>query len=454
MVNELLRKQKEFFKKNYTKDISFRLQHLDKLKETIKKYENEILEGLRIDLGKPYFEGYATEVGYVLDSISYMRKNLKKWAKDKKVKTPGHQPAAKSFIRYEPYGAVLIIGPFNYPFQLIMEPMIGAIAAGNTVVLKPSHHTMRSEAVIKKIIEEVFEDGYVNVVTGGRETTSELINSRFDYIFFTGSVAVGKVVMKAAANNLIPVTLELGGKSPVIVHKDANLDKAAKRIMWGKYINSGQTCIAPDYVYAHNSIKGKLLEKMKKNLLEFYGQNARDSEDYGKMINTRQFDRLVALIDSTKVFYGGNYDREMLYIEPTILDNVTWDDRVMEDEIFGPILPVLGYDDIDEVVEIINSKPKPLAFYVFSENKGIQNMTIDQISFGGGCINDTVSHVATPYMPFGGVGNSGLGAYHGKYSFYTFSHSKSIMKKSTIFDLELIFPPYKNRLNIVKKILK
>lgn len=454
MVNELLGKQKEFFKKSYTRDVDFRLQHLSKLKRTIEKYEDEILEGLKVDLGKPYFEGYATEVGYVLDSISYISKNLKKWVKDKKVKTPLHQAITKSFIRYEPYGKVLIIGPFNYPFQLIMEPMIGAIAAGNTVVLKPSHDTERTEAVVKKIIKEVFEEGYVSVVTGGREITAELINSKFDYIFFTGSVPVGKIVMEAAAKNLVPVTLELGGKSPVIVHKDAKLDVAARRILWGKYINTGQTCVAPDYIYVHNSIKIKLLEEMKNTLLEFYGENAKDSEDYGKIVNTRQFDRLVSLIDDNKVFHGGDYDRDMLYIEPTILDNVTWEDKVMEDEIFGPILPVLGYDDINETIEIINTNPKPLAFYVFSESENIQNMTIDQISFGGGCINDTVSHVATPYMPFGGVGNSGIGSYHGKDSFYTFSHAKGMIKKSTKFDLKMIFPPYKDRLNLVKKILK
>ena len=454
MLNELLEKHKEFFKRNQTQDIDFRIKHLDKLKRTIEKYENEILEALRIDLGKHYFEGYATEVGYVLDSISFIRKNLKKWAKDKKVKTPIHQPLTKSFIKYEPYGTVLIIGPFNYPFQLIMEPMIGAIAAGNAVVLKPSHDTVKTEAVTKKIIEEVFDDGYVNVVTGGRDITSELINSKFDYIFFTGSVRVGKIVMEAAAKNLVPVTLELGGKSPVIVHEDANLDIAAKRIVWGKFINAGQTCVAPDYIYAHNSIKRKLLEKMKETLIQFYGASAKESEDYGKIVNPRQFDRLVSLIDVSKIFHGGDYDRDLLYIEPTILDNVAWSDKVMEDEIFGPILPVMGYNDINEAIEIINSNPKPLAFYVFSEGKRIQDMTINQISFGGGCINDTVSHVATPYMPFGGVGNSGMGYYHGKESFYTFSHSKGLIKKSTKLDMKLIFPPYKDRVKIIKKVLK
>lgn len=454
MVNEILRKHKEFFEKNNTKDMDFRLRHLDKLRSSIKKYEKEILEALKDDLGKPHFEGYATEVGYVMDSISFISKNLKKWAKDKNVKTPKHQPLTKSFVRYEPYGTVLIIGPFNYPFQLIIEPMLGAIAAGNTVVLKPSHDTVKTEAIIKKIIDEVFDDGYVNVVTGGREITTELINSKFDYIFFTGSVKVGKIIMEAAAKNLVPVTLELGGKSPVIVHEDANLDIAAKRIVWGKFLNAGQTCVAPDYIYAHNSIKGKLLEKMKKTIQEFYGAEAKESEDYGKIVNSRQFDRLVSLIDTPKVFHGGDHDKDILYIEPTILDNIGWDDKVMEGEIFGPILPVMGYEDINEAVKIIKSKPKPLAFYIFSENESIQNMTIDNISFGGGCINDTVSHVATPYMPFGGVGNSGIGSYHGKDSFYTFSHAKSMIKKSSKLNMKLIFPPYKDRINMVRKILK
>lgn len=454
MVKEILKRQKDYFKRGQTKDITYRLQHLDKLKNTIKKYEQDILDALKEDLGKPHFEGYATEVGYVLDSISYISKNLRKWAKDKKVKTPIHQPLTKSFVRYEPYGTALIIGPFNYPFQLTIEPMLGAIAAGNTVVLKPSHYTQKTEEIIIKIIEEVFEDGYVNVVTGGREITTELINSEFDYIFFTGSVPVGKIIMEAAAKNLVPVTLELGGKSPVIVDKDAKIDVAAKRIVWGKYINTGQTCVAPDYIYVHNSIKEELLLEMKKAIIEFYGDKALDSEDYGKIVNERQFDRLVSMIDKEKLYYGGDNDRDSLYIEPTILDNITWDDKVMEDEIFGPILPVMGYDDIDNVIDIINSRPKPLAFYVFSEDKAIQDKTINEISFGGGCINDTVSHVATPYMPFGGVGHSGMGAYHGKDSFYVFSHAKSMMKKSTKFNLKLIFPPYNDRIKLIKHILK
>lgn len=454
MIQELLSSQKEYFKAGDTRDLDFRINKLKLLKKTIQKYENEILYALNKDLGKPHFEGYATEVGFILDSIEYFVKNLKKWAKDKKEKAPIHQGISKSFIKSEPYGQVLIIGPFNYPFQLLIEPMIGALAAGNTVILKPSENALHIEKIIVKLIEETFSNDYVAVVTGDRQITSELIKSKFDYIFFTGSVGVGKIVMEEAAKNLTPVTLELGGKSPVIVHKDANIEIAAKRIAWGKFINTGQTCVAPDYIYVHSDIEEELKRALKKVINQFYSNDPKNSIDYGRIINERNFNRLIDLINKDKTYIGGEYDIKELYISPTILENVSWEDKVMEDEIFGPILPIMKYESLGEIIQVINTRAKPLALYLFSENKSTQEKVLNEISFGGGCINDTISHLISPKVPFGGVGNSGMGLYHGKYSFDTFSHKKSILKKSTKFDINLIYPPYKNKINILKKVLK
>lgn len=454
MVDQLLQEQKNFFMTGKTKDLNFRIQQLSRLKSSIKKYETDILEALRKDLGKPHFEGYATEVGFVLDSIEYMKKNLKKWAKDKKVRTPFHQVLASSRIKSEPYGNILIIGPFNYPFQLLIEPMIGAMAAGNTVVVRPSRHTGHVQEMIVKIIKETFPQKYVAVVTGDRDMVHQLLHSPFDYIFFTGSVAVGKIVMEAASKNLTPVTLELGGKSPTIVHKDANIQVAARRIAWGKFMNTGQTCVAPDYVYVHEDVEDQFKEALANTLKTFYGEEPGRSKDYGRIVSEKEFNRLTAMIDEGKVFYGGNHKVEELYIAPTILHHVTWQDAIMEDEIFGPILPILSYKDLKETIHIINSKPKPLALYAFSENGKVIRDIINSTSSGGVSINDTVSHLVNPRLPFGGVGNAGMGAYHGKYSFDTFSHKKSILKKSTKVDVKLVFPPYNNKLNIIKKVMK
>ncbi len=454
MLDRLLKKQRAYFDQGHTKDINKRIAHLNLLREYIQINEEDLLEALRNDLGKPYFEGYASEVGYVLESISYTVKNLKKWAMDETVKSPIHQMPSKSYIKSEPYGTVAIIAPFNYPFQLLMEPMIGAIAAGNTVIAKPSEYTPQTTHMIQLLIRECFPEEYVAIITGEREVTSELIHAPVDYIFFTGSVPVGKIVMKAAAERLTPITLELGGKSPTIVHKDANIEIAAKRIAWGKFLNTGQTCIAPDYVYVHEEVKESFLAELKKVIHQFYGEIPLESEDYGKIINERHFDRLVDLIDQDKLLIGGEVDKETLYIAPTVLENVTWEDPVMADEIFGPILPVLTYTDLNETLKVINEKPKPLALYIFSESEVIQSIVIDKVSFGGGCINDTLSHVINPNMPFGGVGSSGMGCYHGKDSFMTFSHRKAIHKKSTKFEMGLAFPPYKNKLTLIKKLMK
>jgi aldehyde dehydrogenase (NAD+) len=455
-VIDLLNEHKEYFHKGETKDLNFRIEALKKLKNNIKKYEKELLNALYRDLGKSEFEAYSTEIGFVLDSIGTFTKNLKKWAKIKRVATPIHQFPSKSYIMYEPYGTVLIIGPFNYPFQLLIEPLIGAIAAGNCAILKPSESTPTVSTLVKKIIEETFEEKYIRVIEGEKEVTSALINSPFDYIFFTGSVPVGKIVMQAASKHLVPVTLELGGKSPAIIDKTANLDIAANRLLFGKLVNSGQTCIAPDYILVHKDVKNVFLEKLKATIINFYGEDASKSSDYGRIVNIKQFQRLISILerDKNKIIYGGNSNETTLYIEPTILNDITWQDASMEDEIFGPILPILQYEDTKEAIILINSKPKPLALYVFTADKQIESLVLNSVSFGGGCVNDTISHVASASLPFGGVGNSGIGSYHGKDSFLTFSHRKSILKKSTALNIKLIFPPYGNRVNLVRKLLK
>lgn len=454
MVNKTLEQQKKYFHKGHTRPIENRIKMLKKLKSAIEKYQTEILDALKHDLNKPEFEAYTNEVGFTLDSIGYTVKNLKKWSKKKRVKTPIHQFGSKSYTEFEPYGSVLIIGPFNYPFQLLIEPMIGAIAAGNTVVLKPSEFTSQTEAVIVKMIQETFEAAFISIYTGGIDITTTLINSPFDYIFFTGSVPVGKVVMRAAAENLVPITLELGGKSPVIVDRTAKVNLAAKRIAWGKFINSGQTCIAPDYVYVHKDIAEAFKMSLAAHIQDFYGKDTHKSEDYGRIVSDRHYQRLIKLIDPKKVFFGGRHHENERYIEPTILQDISWDDPVMVDEIFGPILPILIYDHLDDVINVIIDRPKPLALYLFTEDKNVEKEVLSRTSFGGGAINDTITHVATPHLPFGGVGASGMGTYHGVHSFETFSHRRSMVKKSTKLDIKLIFPPYGNKVDLAKKFMK
>ncbi len=454
-INEILKVHKNYFYRGETKSISFRLDQLRKLKNSIKEREEDLIKALYEDLGKPSFEAYATEIGYVLDSIRYMMKHLKSWAKVKKVKTPFIHFGAKSYIYSEPYGTVLIIGPFNYPFQLLIEPLIGAMASGNCMVLKPSENTPYTSNIIKNMIKEKFDEKYISVIEGGVGTTSSLIHAPFDYIFFTGSIKVGKIVMEAASKNLVPITLELGGKSPCIIEESANLDIAAQRVVWGKFLNVGQTCVAPDYLLVHKNVKKEVLKKIKQTIRTFYGENPSVSKDYGKIVNEKAFNRLIHLIDKNKVVIGGEYNKEDLYIGPTIIDEVNWEDPIMEDEIFGPILPIIEYEDLNSIIQMINERPKPLALYLFTENKKIKEKVIRSISFGGGCINDTLSHVASPYIPFGGVGTCGIGSYHGKYSFDVFSHKKSVMKKTTKFNLKEMYPPYHDgKLNILKKILK
>ncbi|KIL22353.1 Aldehyde dehydrogenase [Bacillus safensis] len=455
-ITDILKEHYNFFNTNQTKDLNFRLQQLQILKEGIIKYESKITEALQEDLGKHPFESYTSEIGFVLNSITHTMKRLKKWAKPKKVKTPLTLFPSKSMIRYEPYGTVLIIGPFNYPFQLMIEPLIGAIAAGNCVVLKPSEVVPNVSAVITEMIETTFDKSYIRSVQGGIETNTSLINAPFDYIFFTGSVPVGKIVMEAAAKNLVPVTLELGGKSPVIVDKSADVKVAAIRIIWGKTLNSGQTCVAPDYLVVHEDVKKALINEMKQNLKAFYGQNIEDSKDFGRIVNNRHFTRLKTILEKDKdqIIFGGATNPNTRFIEPTLIE-ATWTSASMEDEIFGPLLPILTYSDLDDAIKSINKLSKPLALYLFTSDNQVEEKVLTEISSGGVSINNTVTHLANPELPFGGVGNSGIGAYHGHYSFTTFSHEKSFLKTSTKINVPLLFPPYNDKnLKLARHFLK
>ncbi|AGA68209.1 NAD-dependent aldehyde dehydrogenase [Desulfitobacterium dichloroeliminans LMG P-21439] len=451
---EMILQQRRYFEEGETKDLNFRMEKLKTLRKVIIDNEEEIREALRKDLNKTPFEAYATEIGIVLEELSYTFKHLPKWVKRKRVRTPITQFLATSFTYPEPHGITLIMSPWNYPFQLAMAPLIGAIAAGNCSVIKPSEYSFNTSVVIEKLIKENFKEEFITVVRGGREANKTLLDEKFDHIFFTGSVAVGKTVMEAASKHLTPVTLELGGKSPCIVDETANIDLAAKRIIWGKLLNSGQTCVAPDYLLVHSSIKSKLIDKMKEYVVEFYGENPSKNEDYPKIINEKHFKRLQSLILGEEIVFGGQFNEETRQISPTIVHNVTWDSPVMVEEIFGPILPVLEFEHLSEVISQINKHPKPLALYFFTTIKEREEQILRDISFGGGCINDTIVHLATSYMPFGGVGESGMGGYHGKASFDTFSHQKSIMKRSNLLDIPFRYPPFKNKLSLVKKVMR
>ena len=452
----ILNRQRNYLSNIGIIEVNDRIENLKKLKNSIKKYENNIINALNIDLGKPEFEAYSNEVGFVYSTIDYFIKNLKSWTKVKKVKNDAAQLPGKSYIYKSHYGAVLIIGPYNYPFQLLIEPLIGAISGGNTVILKPSEYATKTEAIVEKIIKETFDEKYIAVVTGDYKVNSQLLDLEFDYIFFTGSVNVGKIVMEKASKHLTPVTLELGGKSPVIVDNTANLKVSAKRILWGKLTNAGQTCVAPDYILAHEDIYEELIKEFEKVIIEFYGQDIINSKDFGRIINDRHMNRLNAILerDKNKITFGGEVDFEKRYISPTIIRDVTLEDAVMNEEIFGPIIPVIKYKNMEDIKYYISHHKNPLALYVFSEDENFSEDIINRFSFGGGCVNDTISHVASAYLPFGGIGSSGMGNYHGKASFDTFTHTKSIVKKSTKIDLKLVFPPYKDKIKLIKKVMK
>ncbi|HEA4384043.1 TPA: aldehyde dehydrogenase [Staphylococcus aureus] len=447
---------KAFFNTQQTKDISFRKEQLKKLSKAIKSYESDILEALYTDLGKNKVEAYATEIGITLKSIKNARKELKNWTKTKNVDTPLYLFPTKSYIKKEPYGTVLIIAPFNYPFQLVFEPLIGAIAAGNTAIIKPSELTPNVARVIKRLINETFDANYIEVIEGGIEETQTLIHLPFDYVFFTGSENVGKIVYQAASENLVPVTLEMGGKSPVIVDETANIKVASERICFGKFTNAGQTCVAPDYILVHESVKDDLITALSKTLREFYGQNIQQSPDYGRIVNLKHYHRLTSLLNSEQmnIVFGGHSDEDERYIEPTLLDHVTSDSAIMQEEIFGPILPILTYQSLDEAIAFIHQRPKPLSLYLFREDENATQRVINELSFGGGAINDTLMHLANPKLPFGGVGASGMGRYHGKYSFDTFTHEKSYIFKSTRLESGVHLPPYKGKFKYIKAFFK
>lgn len=461
-LDELLQKQKDYFRTGETRDIEFRISKLKRLKKAIKIYEQKVLEALRKDLGKPEQESFFSEVGGIYASIDLFVKNLAKWTKAKSVNTPIVQ-YGESYIEYEPYGSVLVIVPFNYPFQLAMEPLIGAIASGNTAVVKPSELAPETEKVITDIIRDAFDESYVASVCGGVDLITKLLSQRFDYIFFTGSVRVGKIVMEAASKNLTPVTLELGGKSPVFVDENFDVRLAAKRIAWGKFLNNGQTCIAPDYVLVHESRKLALIEELKAVIHEHYGENIKENPDYGRIINEKQTERLAKILESDKdlVVFGGDFDIEQRYIAPTLLDLGKLGDAsvnesaAMADEIFGPILPIVSYESLDEAVDKVRYGEKPLAMYIFSKNKEYIGSVKSRISSGNITINDTVKHVSIDSLPFGGVGHSGMGSYHGKYSIETFSHRRGVYRNKARFNIKQIAPPYNEKaFGFLRKLFK
>lgn len=450
-IRKLTECQKTFFHTHKTIDISYRITMLKKLKQSILAHEADISEALRTDLGKSETEAYMCETGLTLSELTYQIRHLKKWSRPKRHKTGLANFHAKSFTIPEPYGCVLIMSPWNYPFMLCMEPMIGAVAAGNCCVLKPSAYSPATSAVIKKIITEVFPEEYVAVVEGGRTENTALLEQRFDYIFFTGGVQVGRLVMEKAASRLTPVTLELGGKSPCIIDASCDLRLAAARLVFGKYLNCGQTCVAPDYALVDKKIKDAFLEQVKTQITKMFGKNPLENPDYGKIINRKHFDRINGLIDKNKIVFGGRVNAETLQIEPTVLDHITPEDAVMQEEIFGPVLPILTYETLDEAENFIREREKPLALYLFTKSKDAEKRFLKYVSFGGGCINDTIIHLATSEMGFGGVGNSGMGSYHGKKSFDTFSHEKSIVKKYCWIDMPMRYQPYKSLyLKIIK----
>lgn len=444
-IHGIVEKQRAYFQTGATLQVSARMEALRRLKEAILEMEEEITQALYEDLGKSAQESYMCEIGMVLDEIGHMLKHTPKYARERKVPTPLAQFLAHSFVKPMPYGNVLIMSPWNYPFLLTIDPLVDALAAGNTAVVKPSAYSPATSAVMEKLIHKCFPSEYVEVITGGRAENQCLFEEKFDYIFFTGSQTVGKEVMRHAAEHLTPMTLELGGKSPCIVDDTAKIELAAKRIVFGKFLNCGQTCVAPDYILCQAKVKDALLAALQKEITCQFGEKPLENPAYGKIINDKQFRRLQGLMNAEKTVCGGQCDEAALRIAPTILDNVTWEDAVMQEEIFGPILPILTFETLDEVIQVVNSHQHPLAFYFFSEDKKAVRKMLGRCIFGGGCVNDTIIHLATSHMGFGGVGESGMGSYHGKVGFDTFSHKKSIVNKATCMDLPMRYQPYTKR---------
>lgn len=441
-IDDILNKQRSFFQSGRTLPVSFRKEQLRTLKRAVIKYEPALEAALKKDLGKSASESYMCEIGMVISEITYMLRHIRKFAAKQRVHTPLAQFAAKSYRQASPYGNTLIMSPWNYPFLLTLDPLVDAIAAGNTAIVKPSAYSPATAEIIKQMLEECYPEEYVAVVTGGRKENAELLHKKFDFIFFTGSTGVGKEVLRNAAEHLTPVVLELGGKSPCIVDSTAKVKLAAKRIVFGKFLNCGQTCVAPDYVLCASDIKEALIKEIRAEITRQFGAEPLNNPDYGKIVNEKHFARICALIDTEKVVCGGGKVQEKLQIEPTVMDNVTWEDAVMQEEIFGPVLPILTFDRPEEVFEVLQDKAKPLALYLFSEDKAYMDEITSRCRFGGGCINDTIIHLATSEMGFGGVGESGMGSYHGKDGFEAFSHTKSIVDKKTWLDMPMRYQPY------------
>ncbi len=444
-IEELIKSQKEFFQSGATFPVKFRIQMLLKLYGCIKKYETEINDALKKDLGKCEFDGFVCETGLVLMELNYMIRHTFSYAKKHPVYTPIGQCIGSGYKKASPYGNVLIMSPWNYPFLLTMTPISDAIAAGNTIIVKPSAYSPATSEIIKKIIEECFPSQYVAVVTGGREENKELLDQKFDMIFFTGSQAVGKEILHKAADTITPVVLELGGKNPCIIDSTAKIKLAAKRITYGKFLNCGQTCVAPDYIICHKSVKDQFINELCKQIKKQYGDNILENDEYGRIVNEKHFNRICSLIDENKIVFGGEKNSESLKIAPTVMDNVNWEDAIMQDEVFGPVLPILTFDKYEQLYSLFANKPKPLALYIFSEDKKRINQTIERCSFGGGCVNDTIMQIAINSFGFGGVGESGMGSYHGKAGFDAFSHEKSIHKKVTWFDFPVRYNPHNNK---------
>lgn len=453
-VRSIVQKQREFFASGHTLNLAFRMERLQELQQAILQHEQDLLDAMYADFRKPQVEAYATEIGFIELELKLVLKNLSSWAKPQRVKESLLNFPSRSYIHSDPYGITLIIAPWNYPFQLLLAPLIGAMAAGNCAIVKPSELTPNTSAVVARLLRAHFDEAYVAAVEGGVSTTQHLLQQRFDFIFFTGSTKVGKIVMRAAAEHLTPVTLELGGKSPAIVTEDADLGLAARRIAWGKFMNAGQTCIAPDYLLVQESIKEDLIELIIQYIEQFYGQDPQQSPDFARIINDAHFNRLSRYLKDGLVRTGGVTDAPTRYIAPTLLDKVTWQHPVMQEEIFGPILPVLTFGQLDDAIATVKRHEKPLALYLFTSDDEKKEQVLAHTFFGGGCVNDTISHVANPYLPFGGVGHSGMGSYHGKSSFDLFSQQKSVLHRGTWLDLPMRYPPYTNRLQFLRKAFK
>ena len=440
-MKKSIEKQKEFFASGETKSITYRVRMLRTLRKAILAYEQNIFAALHRDLKKSKFEAYTAEIGQCLAEITFVLKHLKKWMQPQRVGGSKLFPLSSGWIVPEPLGISLILSPWNYPFKLAVSPLIASLAAGNCVILKPSEISKNTESILAKMITENFDDRSVSVVCGGPDAAQKLLEHKFDYIFYTGSETVGKIVMKAAAQHATPLTLELGGKSPCVVDENCNLERAAKRITWGKFLNAGQTCVAPDFLLVHKNAREKLIREMKKWIEKFYGERPCDSADYGRIINESHFDRLSKLLKDGKVVLGGQTNREELYISPSVIEDIPDNASLMNEEIFGPILPVLEFNNVSGAIDLINKKPKPLALYIFSRDKGFQQRIISETSSGSVCINDTIVHLTVPNLPFGGVGKSGFGRYHGKAGFDTFSNPKSVFRQTMLFDIPKRFPP-------------